>query len=149
MDNLEHLGYKYLVRRLPPYQDLTSATSVPPTWIGEISLVEGEYLLGVYVPVAGEPTESIAMSNRGLHIEMSGTWRFVRYDRIERTSFPDEFIHGENKLRIDRFTILLDTGEEFDVPVRKRHWKFSDTTVIMRFLLGVRRRIYNGRIHID
>ena len=133
---------------LEPYHDLTAPDAVPPQWIGNAGLADDESMVGVYIPVPGEPTEAIVVTNRGLRVEHDGAWIFICYDELDDISLPREF-WGEGKLNMTWFSVTLTNGQVVKISIRKHHVKFSDIPQFMRFLIGVRGAAHRGTIRVE
>jgi len=147
MNLLEQRAYRCL-KYLEPYYDLTAPDVVLPAWVLAAGIEEGEYLVGVYIPVPDEPTEAIIVGSRGLHIERDSAWIFLAYGRLDSIRIPEEF-SGEGKFRMNRLTVTMTDGRVIEIPIRKHHWKFSDVPGIARFLIDVRDDVRDGKISIE
>jgi hypothetical protein len=117
-----------ILKRLPRYRSVVGTAGPMLPWVQELSLPTGEVLIGVYENVPGEPTESIAITDRGLHVFRNGTWEFVGYEQIDRIETPS------GKAGVEELVVHLLSGKVSRIPVRGGRERFHDAFEVLRFL---------------
>lgn len=117
-----------ILKRLPHYRSVVDSSDSMPSYTKELLIATGEVLIGVYENLPGENTESIAITDRGLHAFLNRKWEFIAYEQIDRIETPS------SKEGVEELIVHLLSGSVSRIPVRGGHGQFRDAFEFLRFL---------------
>jgi hypothetical protein len=100
------------LKALPQYRDLIDAKNPIPGYAEDISLRNGEALIGVYENFSGDYDESIIVTDMGLWFCVDEKW-----DRVDYSEIKEAHHEPEEKLLANQ--LVLKTNERvFAIPIR-------------------------------
>jgi len=107
------------------------------SWAQEVSLGEGESLIGLYQNEVGQKDKSIVISTTGLHLFFQNKVRLLAYKDIEKLDFASHDIalmKADPSKRI--LVIHLKSGEKVDLPILGMREHGADLPSFWSFLGG-------------
>ncbi len=116
-----HRSFKYLASQFPDrYHNLVSEESHAPPYVQDVSLREGEQVLGVYENLPGSRIDSIVVTDLGLYVARDLSWHYILYQDIERITLPLPVGRTieERKRAADRIVLILASGQIVEIFVR-------------------------------
>jgi hypothetical protein len=98
--------------------------------IGQLlPLLPGETCIGIYENTLGELSDSILITNKGLHVFYDNDPRFIAFDNIEDVKCPSDKVNG------DALSVKLTDNTLLSVPVRNGRGRFRDVFEFGRFVM--------------
>lgn len=87
-------------------------------WSSRVNLAQDEQLIGVYQNVPGQVFDSIAISNRGIHVIGAAESRFIAYADMReiRSASHDKMLMSQN-VDARHLLITLNSGAEVDLHI--------------------------------
>ncbi|MEO6907156.1 MAG: hypothetical protein ABI210_04625 [Abditibacteriaceae bacterium] len=123
-----------ILGRFENYQVLTLGDNTPLE-CAEMQIQCTEELLGIYTNHLDTEEGKIVVSDLGLHLYHSNTWRFIGYDQIRDITLPDYAM--EHKELADALCLKMISGKLVVIPVSGGNGQFRDAFEFMRFLLRI------------
>ena len=107
------------------YQDVSVLNS---TQLSLVKLGPGEVCIGVYENSAGDLSDCIFITNKGLHLLANKIEKFISYTDIVDIKSP------LNKTNDTNICLTLKDGETSEIEIKNGSGRFKDVFEFLRFL---------------